>query len=59
MITFNQLEFIHEEIYPHIVVYKNLIRDVDAIYDDLKQERKSLVFYLLGVSGLVLELMLA
>ena len=36
MITFNDLELIHEEIYPHIVVYKNLIRDVDAISDSLK-----------------------
>ena len=36
MITFNELEFIHEEIYPHIVVYKNLIRDVDAISESLK-----------------------
>ena len=36
MITFNDLELIHEEIYPNIVVYKNLIRDVDAIGDSLK-----------------------
>ena len=36
MITFNQLELIHEEIYPHIVVYKNLIADVKQISDDLK-----------------------
>ena len=36
MITSDALEFIHEEIHPYIVVYKNLIRDVDHISNDLK-----------------------